>query len=141
MSSASPSAEDHRAQRRYLVDGQRRSGLPATQKFDLPIAGILHTDSHHFYRDAQPGESEVAFVDRIIGNLNSLIQAEGPETIAAFIAEPIPGVGGVIIPPRGYYEKLQGCQMLRMIAIDDEVVCGFGRTGKPLARKQWARPP
>lgn len=109
------------------------TGLPANhKKFDLPIAGILHTDSHHFYRDALPGESEVAFVDRIIGNLNSLIQAEGPETIAAFIAEPIPGVGGVIIPPRGYYEKLQALlDRYGIFFIDDEVVCGFGRTGKP----------
>lgn len=109
------------------------TGLPAFhKKFDLPIKGILHTDSHHYYRDAQPGESEVAFVDRIIGNLNSLIQAEGAETIAAFIAEPIPGVGGVIIPPRGYYEKLQALlDRYGIFFIDDEVICGFGRTGKP----------
>lgn len=108
------------------------TGLPAFhKKFDLPIAGILHTDSHHYYRDAQPGESEVAFVDRIIGNLNKLIQSEGPETIAAFIAEPIPGVGGVIIPPRGYYEKLQRLlDSYQIFFIDDEVICGFGRTGK-----------
>ena len=109
------------------------TGLPAFHKnFDLPIAGILHTDSHHYYRDAQPGETEDAFVDRIVGNLDKLIQSEGPETIAAFIAEPIPGVGGVIIPSPGYYEKLQALlDRYGIFFIDDEVICGFGRTGKP----------
>ncbi|MBI2315672.1 MAG: aminotransferase class III-fold pyridoxal phosphate-dependent enzyme [Betaproteobacteria bacterium] len=109
------------------------TGLPPFHKnFDLPIAGILHTDSHHYYRDALPGESEAAFVDRIIGNLEKLIQAEGPETVAAFIAEPIPGVGGVIVPSPGYYAKLQALlERYGIFFIDDEVICGFGRTGKP----------
>lgn len=113
------------------VAGSSLTGLPsAHKKFDLPIAGILHTDSHHFYRDAQPGETETEFVDRIIGNLDRLIQSEGPETVAAFIAEPIPGAGGVIVPPPGYYSKLQALlDRYGIFFIDDEVICGFGRTG------------
>ena len=109
------------------------TGLPAFHKhFDLPIAGILHTDSPHYYRDGQAGETEAAFVDRIVGNLEALIKAEGPETIAAFIAEPVMGAGGVIVPPVGYYEKVQAVlDRYGIFFIDDEVICGFGRTGNP----------
>jgi 4-aminobutyrate--pyruvate transaminase len=108
------------------------TGLPAFHKhFDLPISGVLHTDCPHFYRGAEPGEREADFVERIVGNLEVLIEREGPETIAAFIAEPVMGAGGVIVPPAGYYEKVQA--VLRrhdILFIDDEVICGFGRTGK-----------
>ena len=109
------------------------TGLPPFHKhFDLPIAGILHTDAPYYYRESQPGESEAQFVDRIVGNLDALIQKEGPETIAAFIAEPIMGAGGVIVAPPGYYEKVQALLKKHGIFfIDDEVICGFGRTGKP----------
>jgi 4-aminobutyrate--pyruvate transaminase len=107
------------------------TGLPAFHKhFDLPIKNILHTDSPHHYRDAQPGESEQAFVDRIVGNLEAMIEAEGPETVAAFIAEPVMGAGGVIVPPAGYYEKVQAVlDRHGIFFIDDEVITGFGRTG------------
>ncbi len=109
------------------------TGLPAFHSnFDLPIAGVLHTDAPHYYRGALNGESELAFVDRIVGNLEQLIRSEGAETIAAFIAEPVMGAGGVIVPPDTYYEKVQA--LLRkndILFIDDEVICGFGRTGKP----------
>jgi len=108
------------------------TGLPAFHgHFDLPIAGVLHTDCPHYYRGSEPGESEAAFVDRIVGNLAALIDREGPETIAAFIAEPVLGAGGVIVPPPGYYERVQA--LLRrhdILFIDDEVICGFGRTGR-----------
>jgi 4-aminobutyrate--pyruvate transaminase len=109
------------------------TGLPAFHKhFDLPIANILHTDSPHYYRDAQHGETEAAFVDRIVGNLQALIESEGPETIAAFIAEPVMGAGGVIVPPAGYYEKVQAVlDRHGIFFIDDEVITGFGRTGNP----------
>ncbi|MCB1684098.1 MAG: aminotransferase class III-fold pyridoxal phosphate-dependent enzyme [Pseudomonadales bacterium] len=115
------------------------TGLPPFHKhFDLPIAGILHTDCPHYYRGAEPGESEAAFVDRIVGNLEALILREGPETIAAFIAEPVMGAGGVIVPPRGYFEKVQA--LLRrheILFIDDEVICGFGRTGQPFGAQTF----
>jgi 4-aminobutyrate--pyruvate transaminase len=107
------------------------TGLPAFHAhFDLPIAGILHTDCPFYYREARDGESEAEFVDRIVGNLQALIEQEGAETIAAFIAEPVMGAGGVIVPPDGYFDKVQA--LLRkhdILFIDDEVICGFGRTG------------
>jgi 4-aminobutyrate--pyruvate transaminase len=109
------------------------TGLPAFHAhFDLPIPGILHTDCPLYFRGAEPGESEAQFVDRIVGNLEGLIEDEGPETVAAFIAEPVMGAGGVIVPPPGYYEKVQAVlQRHDILFIDDEVICGFGRTGRP----------
>jgi 4-aminobutyrate--pyruvate transaminase len=107
-------------------------GLAANhQDFDLPIANILHTECPHYYRSSLPGESEAEFTDRIIDSLEQLILREGPETIAAFIAEPIMGAGGVIVPPPTYFEKVQS--LLRkydVLFICDEVITGFGRTGK-----------
>ncbi len=104
---------------------------PFHKNFDLPIAGILHTDCPHYYRGAQEGESESDFVDRIVGNLEALIEREGPETIAAFIAEPVMGAGGVIVPPAGYFRKVQALLTRHdILFIDDEVICGFGRTGR-----------
>lgn len=109
------------------------TGLPAFHKhFDLPIDGILHTDAPHYYRGHRPGEAEDQFVNRIVSNLEKLIYREGPETIAAFIAEPVPGAGGVIVPPAGYYEKVQAVlQAHDILFIDDEVITGFGRLGEP----------
>ena len=109
------------------------TGLPPFHaQFDLPIAGILHTDCPHYYRGAAEGESEDQFVDRIVGNLAAMIDREGPETIAAFIAEPIMGAGGVVVPPAGYYQKVQALlDKHDILFIDDEVICGFGRTGQP----------
>lgn len=109
------------------------TGLPPFHaNFDLPIPQVLHTDRPHYYRDAEGAESESAFCERIVGNLEDLIVREGPETIAAFIAEPILGAGGVIVPPAGYYEKVQAVLAKHgVLFIDDEVICGFGRTGNP----------
>ena len=109
------------------------TGLPPFHNaFDLPISGILHTDSPHYYSCAQSGESEAQFVDRVVNSLEDMILKEGPETIAAFIAEPILGAGGVIVPPPGYYEKVQAVLAKHdILFIDDEVICGFGRTGAP----------
>jgi len=80
---------------------------------------------------AAPGESEVDYTDRLVAELKELIAREGADTIAAFIAEPIMGTGGVFLPPRGYFEKIQ--QVLRdndILFIVDEVITGFGRTGQ-----------
>ena len=109
------------------------TGLPPFHaKFDLPIDGVLHTDAPHYYRGRRDGESESAFVNRLVGNLEKLIHREGPDTIAAFIAEPVPGAGGVIVPPAGYYEKIQAVLKAHgILFIDDEVICGFGRLGTP----------
>ena len=109
------------------------TGLPVTQNhFDLPVdaLGILRTDHPHYYRGKQADESEVEFVDRIVGNLEAMIIREGPETIAAFIAEPITGASGVIVPPPGYYQKVQAVlNKYDIMFWADEVITGFGRTG------------
>ncbi|MBV1694213.1 MAG: aminotransferase class III-fold pyridoxal phosphate-dependent enzyme [Hyphomicrobiales bacterium] len=107
------------------------TGLPVFHAdFDLPIKGILHTDTPHHYRNAEPGESEEDYASRIVANLEALIEREGADTIAAFIAEPVMGAGGVIVPPRTYFEKVNALLAKHDIAfIADEVICGFGRTG------------
>jgi 4-aminobutyrate--pyruvate transaminase len=107
------------------------TGLPGLHiDFDLPIAGILRTDCPHHYRFGNPGESEEAFATRCAENLEKLIQAEGPDTIAAMFAEPIMGAGGVIIPPKTYFAKIQAVlKKYDILLVADEVICGFGRTG------------
>ena len=109
------------------------TGIPSNHTaFDLPIPNILHTDTPHHYRYAEPGESEEQFSTRLVDNLEKLILDEGPETIAAFIAEPVMGAGGVIPPPQGYFEKVQALLLkYDVLFCDDEVICGFGRTGNP----------
>jgi 4-aminobutyrate---pyruvate transaminase len=99
--------------------------------FDIPLPGFLHTDCPSYWRYGQPGESEADFVERIARNLEALIEREGPETIAAFIAEPVMGVAGVILPPKGYFERI--VPILRahgILLIADEVITGFGRLGR-----------
>ncbi len=107
------------------------TGLSYAQDgFDLPVDRFRHTDCPHHYRYANPGESEEDFATRMADNLDQLIIAEGPETVAAFIAEPIQGAGGVIVPPATYFEKIQSVLKKHdVLFIADEVICGFGRTG------------
>ncbi|WP_417476220.1 aspartate aminotransferase family protein [Leisingera sp.] len=108
------------------------TGLPNNHRsFDLPLPGILHTTCPHYWKDGQEGESEEQFASRCATELEAMIDREGPETIAAFIAEPVMGAGGVVVPPATYWEKIQ--KVLKkhdIILIADEVICGFGRTGK-----------
>jgi 4-aminobutyrate---pyruvate transaminase len=100
------------------------------EDFDLPIARILHTDCPHYYRGARPGESEEAFAARLANNLEQLILREGPDTVAAFFAEPVMGAGGVIVPPAGYFDRIQPIlKKYDVLFVVDEVICGFGRTG------------
>ena len=99
--------------------------------FDLPIPQVLHTDCPSYYHFGKPGESEEQFAHRLADNLEQLIIKEGPETVAAFIAEPIIGSGGVIVPPAGYFERVQAIlKKYDVLFIVDEVICGFGRTGQ-----------
>ncbi len=111
---------------------------PFHQGFDLPVAGFLHTDCPHHYRFAEPGESEEAFASRLAESLEALILREDPDTVAAFIAEPIMGAGGVLVPPATYFEKVQ--QVLKkydVLFIADEVITGFGRTGQAFATQTF----
>ena len=103
----------------------------AHNDFDLPIARFLHTDCPSYYRGAQPGETEEAYAARIAANLEQLILREGPDTIAAFFAEPVMGAGGVIVPPATYFDRVQPVlKKYDILFVVDEVICGFGRTGQ-----------
>ena len=107
------------------------SGSPVMhQDFDLPLSRFLHTDCPDFYRRQYEDDTEEEFAARCAERLEHLILEEGAETVAAFIAEPVLGAGGVVVPPRTYFEKIQ--QVLRrhdILFIVDEVISGFGRTG------------
>ncbi len=120
------------------------TGLPNNHRdFDLPIANIVHTECPHYYRFGKPGESEEAFATRMAEALEQKIVAEGgAEACAAFIAEPIMGAGGVIVPPKGYFEKMQKVvKKYDMLMIADEVICGFGRTGNMFGSETFAIKP
>lgn len=107
------------------------TGLPWVHNdFDLPIKNVLHTSCPHHYRYAQENETEDEFATRMAQDLDDMIQREGPDTVAAFIAEPVMGAGGVIVAPDSYFPKINAVLAkydVRFIA--DEVICGFGRTG------------
>ena len=119
------------------------NGIPTLhQDFNLPIADILHTDCPHHYRFAEPGESEEEFANRLAGNLEQMILDEGPDTVAAFIAEPVMGVGGVIVPPETYFQKVQAVlKKYEVLFIVDEIICGFGRTGNMFGSETFGLQP
>ena len=107
------------------------TGLPLNHgSFDIPFDFVKHTTCPHFWRGGgQPGETEAEFVARLARDLEELILAEGPDTVAAFIAEPVMGAGGVIVPPEGYFAAINPVlQKYDILFIADEVICGFGRT-------------
>jgi 4-aminobutyrate--pyruvate transaminase len=115
-----------------VASGSLTSLPPNLAHFDAPVdaLGILRTDHPHYYRGRQGNETEAGFVARISANLERLILDQGPETIAAFIAEPITGASGVIVPPAGYYEAVQTIlDKYDILFWADEVITGFGRTG------------
>jgi 4-aminobutyrate--pyruvate transaminase len=107
------------------------TGLPANHRsFDVPLPGFVHTMTPHFYHAGLPSESEDDFATRCADELEKLILAEGPDTVAAMWAEPIMGAGGVIVPPRGYFPKIQAVlRKYDVLLVVDEVICGFWRTG------------
>lgn len=114
------------------VMAARISGLPAMHKsFNLPDCNVIHAGRPHHYRDGRPGETEAGFVARLVREFEELILAEGPQTIAAFIAEPIMGAGGVIVPPEGYLPAIHAVvRKYGILYLSDEIICGFGRTGR-----------
>ncbi|MEQ9694134.1 aminotransferase class III-fold pyridoxal phosphate-dependent enzyme [Shimia sp. SDUM112013] len=99
--------------------------------FGLPLADVLRTGRPHFLRDADPGETEIAFSKRRARELDALIRQEDACTITAFIGEPAMGAGGVILPPEGYWSEIQEVLARHdILLIADEIICGFGRTGQ-----------
>jgi L-2,4-diaminobutyrate transaminase len=119
------------------------TGLPSFhQHFDLPIDRVKHTVCPHWYRKAPAGMSEAQFTAYCVEELEKLIAKEGADTIAAFIAEPVMGTGGIIAPPEGYWDAIQ--QVLRkhdILLISDEVVCGFGRLGSKMGAQHYGIKP
>ncbi|WP_152045976.1 aspartate aminotransferase family protein [Aureimonas psammosilenae] len=111
------------------------TGLPTNHRdFDLPIIPVRHVTCPHHYRNALPGESEEAFSTRLAEELENLVIEAGPETVAAFIGEPLMGAGGVLPPPAGYWEKIQAvCRKYDILIVADEVINGFGRLGTTFA--------
>ncbi|MBT3533617.1 MAG: aminotransferase class III-fold pyridoxal phosphate-dependent enzyme [Rhodospirillaceae bacterium] len=98
--------------------------------FPLPLPMMRHTEYPHYYRGHEDGESEEDFATRLANALEALILAEGPDTVAAFFAEPVMAAGGAIIPPKTYFAKMQAVlRKYDVLFVADEVVCGFGRTG------------
>jgi 2,2-dialkylglycine decarboxylase (pyruvate) len=115
-----------------LAAGHLTASLAYTASgFDLPMMNrFRHVTAPSLYRYGQPGESEARFVDRLADELERLILAEGPETVAAFVAEPVQGAGGVIVPPPGYFARLlELCDEREMLTIFDECQTGLGRLG------------
>jgi 4-aminobutyrate--pyruvate transaminase len=117
--------------------------LPANHRsFDLPFDFVRYAECPHYYRAGRTDEDEAVFSERMGASLAALIEAEGPDRIAAMIAEPLQGAGGVILPPRGYWEQIG--KVLKRYAVPlivDEVITGFGRTGKWFGSETYAMKP
>ena len=121
------------------------SGLPGVHgnfgpsgSKNLPLAGFIHVTCPHMYRWALPGEDETAFAARLAQELEDTIVREGPDTVAAVIAEPLMGAGGVMPPPRGYFQLVRAITRKHsVLLVSDEVVCGFGRLGHHLLLTQY----
>ncbi len=100
------------------------------KKFDLPLAQIIHTDAPYYFRRDNRSQTEEQFSAHCAAELEAMIQREGPDTIAAFIGEPVLGTGGIVPPPAGYWEAIQGVlRKYDILLVVDEVVTGFGRLG------------
>ncbi len=115
---------------------------PNHRGFDLPLPQMKHLSCPHFYREGQEGETEAAFATRMADELEAMILREGPDTVAAFIGEPVMGAGGVIIPPDTYWEKIQAvCRKYDVLIIADEVITGFGRLGTMFGSQKYGIEP
>ncbi|WP_299843280.1 aspartate aminotransferase family protein [uncultured Jannaschia sp.] len=107
------------------------TGLPSNHRdFDLPAIPVTHLTTPHHWREGHDGEDEAAFTARLLKEAEDTILAEGPETIAAFIGEPVIGAGGVMTPPEGYWPGIAAlCRKYDILLVSDEVINGFGRLG------------
>lgn len=121
----------HRGYHGSTIATASAGGKPDLHRgFGLPLAGFVYADTPYYLREARPGESEEEYSSRLAQNLELLILNEEPDSIAAFIAEPVIGAGGAILPPSGYFNKIQAVlKKYDILLIADEVICGFGRTG------------
>ncbi|MGA2562912.1 MAG: aspartate aminotransferase family protein [Steroidobacteraceae bacterium] len=121
----------HKAYHGITVASGSLTGLPANHRdFDLPAISVRHLTCPHFYRFGAAGETEVQFTARLLSEAESVILAEGPETVAAFIGEPLMGAGGVMPPPQGYWQGIEAlCRKYDILLVADEVINGFGRLG------------
>ncbi|RWI16700.1 aspartate aminotransferase family protein [Mesorhizobium sp.] len=115
------------------------TGLPNNHRdFDLPAIPVVHLSCPHFYRFGRPGEAEAEFTARLLAEAEDTILKEGPETIAAFIGEPVMGAGGVLPPPEGYWQGIEAlCRKYDILLVADEVITGFGRLGAPFGFKKF----
>ncbi len=107
------------------------TGLPANHRdFDLPIIPVTHLTTPHLRTSGLDGEMEAEFTARLLKEIEDTILAEGPETIAAFIGEPLMAAAGVLVPPEGYWQGVEAlCRKYDIFLVADEVVNGFGRLG------------
>ena len=109
---------------------------------DLPIPNIVHIGQPYFFENGQPGESAHDFGIRAAGWLEERILALGAHKVAAFIAEPVQGAGGVIIPPASYWPEIQRIvDKYGILLISDEVICAFGRLGHWFAYEKFGYRP
>jgi L-2,4-diaminobutyrate transaminase len=125
-----------------LISGSL-TGLGLFHKaFDLPMAPVLHTEAPYFLRRPDADMTEREFSAFCAAELEALIAREGPETIAAFIAEPMLGTGGLVPPPEGYWEAIQPILKAHdILLIADEVVTGFGRLGTMFGSEHYGMTP
>ncbi len=112
------------------------------RKFDLPLAQVIHTEAPYYYRRPDPDMSEADFVAFCVQKLEALIAAEGADSIAAFIGEPVLGTGGIVPPPMGYWPAIQKVlDRHDILLIADEVVTGFGRLGSMFGSDHYGMRP
>ena len=121
------------------VTSASMTGLPNQHKlFDLPQENFIHTETPHYFKEGKEGETEENYVRRLSETLEKTILDEGPESIAAMIAEPLMGAGGVILPPKGYFPAIQDVlDKFDIPLIVDEVVTAFGRTGNAFGSETY----
>lgn len=125
-----------------IVTGSLTGLASFHQNFDLPVEGIKHTVCPHWYRKAPAGMNEAAFVQYCAAELEQMILTEGPDTVAAFIGEPLMGTGGIIVPPTGYWAAIQDVlNKYDVLLIADEVVCAFGRLGSKMGSQRYGMKP